>query len=568
MKKIIFYFILFFVVTSWLGCNGNSKFRERLVELDSNLISHPDSVYNILQGMRDEAKQQSHVNRMYYELISADAQNKTYIDFTTDSIMIEVADYYEHHGTSNEKMRAYYLLGCTYRDLNDIPMELQCFLDATEKADTSTNDCDLYTLYAIYSQMADLYEDQHLPREELRALKACEEVAIKDNDIAAATKAYELRLCAYYLLNMPDSVLSISEEARRRYLAFDDIENAACLLGTSISILLDREEYDKAYEYMQIFKKESGYFTNNEINSPSVNIFYRSMGRYALHCDKLDSARYYFDKLIECNLMEAGYDGLLRLYQKTGNADSIVKYSRLFAIANDSSHIGKNIETVSQINAMFNYGREKRIAENAKERLLAEKSKTLLLIGVVVVLVMLILLILYAVNRIRKHNVTKIVELNREIEHKKRLLEEASRNQYDDRLVELEASLEKALTELSRYKKSDMLAAFFESDIYKLFKKLSLKGGDGITQEEWNAIARLFDSTFSHYIDFIHSGKSMTPDQVRVCMLIRMGFGETEMANILNVDIKRITRIKVQINQKLFNSPSAKDLVSNLKRYF
>lgn len=74
---------------------------------------------------------------MYYDLLRADAQNKAYIDFTTDSVMLQVADYYDQHGTANEQMRAHYLLGCTYRDLKDVPMEQQCFLEATEKADTT-----------------------------------------------------------------------------------------------------------------------------------------------------------------------------------------------------------------------------------------------------------------------------------------------------------------------------------------------------------------------------------------------------------------------------------------------
>ena len=51
----------------------------------------------------------------------------------------------------------------------------------------------------------------------------------------------------------------------------------------------------------------------------------------------------------------------------------------------------------------------------------------------------------------------------------------------------------------------------------------------------------------------------MTEDQIKVCMLIRMGFGESEMASILDVDLKRISRIKMQINQKFFGVYNAKD---------
>ena len=36
--------------------------------------------------------------------------NKAYIDFTSDSTMLAVVDYYEHHGSANDKMLAYYIL--------------------------------------------------------------------------------------------------------------------------------------------------------------------------------------------------------------------------------------------------------------------------------------------------------------------------------------------------------------------------------------------------------------------------------------------------------------------------
>ncbi len=37
--------------------------------------------------------------------------NKAYIDFTSDSTMLEVVDYYEQHGSANEKMLTILYLG-------------------------------------------------------------------------------------------------------------------------------------------------------------------------------------------------------------------------------------------------------------------------------------------------------------------------------------------------------------------------------------------------------------------------------------------------------------------------
>lgn len=552
-------------LTILYSCNGDRAFRERLTSIDSLLQTCPDSAYNILSSIEDEAQDQASSNRMYYELLRADGQNKAYVSFTTDSVMKQVAQYYEDHGTPNQQMRAYYLLGCTYRDMGDAPTELEYFQRAVESADTTASDCDYHTLVAVYGQMAEIYSSQALPQEELTTLSMCEEYAIKSNDHLTAISAYELRLRAYYDMNMPDSVLYISKKAREKYLAIGNSRKAARLLNPAISILLDRGEYAQAKIYMDIFKNESDYFTGNEITSPTAYIHYRSLGRYALHNNQIDSAKHFFYKLIEKGEYEAAYQGLLCVYEETAQADSVLKYSKLYALANDSSHNNKYATSISQMTAMYNYGREKRNAEAANEQLLIEKGKTTTLLLIILIFVFAIILLIYISSQKHKKTIEKIKALNQDIEHKTLLLNKSNN---EEELQSLKASLANAHEELMKYKKSDTLSAFFDSETYKLFYEISIKGHCKITNEEWGTMSRLFYSTFSQYTDFIHSGKSMTEDQIKICMLIRIGFGETEMANIMSTDLKRISRIKMQINQKLFGVANARDLLKNLKSKF
>ena len=104
---------------------------------------------------------------MRHELLRAKAMNKAYVDFTVggdlqspDSVMRVVADYYDRHGTPNERMEAHYLLGCTYRDMGEAPRAIDCYLDAAACADTTAKNCDYYTLASIYAQMAKLYHQR------------------------------------------------------------------------------------------------------------------------------------------------------------------------------------------------------------------------------------------------------------------------------------------------------------------------------------------------------------------------------------------------------------------------
>ena len=42
-------------------------------------------------------------DRMYYQLLLADAMNKAYVDIKSDSILKEVVRYYDRHGSANER---------------------------------------------------------------------------------------------------------------------------------------------------------------------------------------------------------------------------------------------------------------------------------------------------------------------------------------------------------------------------------------------------------------------------------------------------------------------------------
>ena len=94
---------------------------------------------------------------MRHELLRARAMNKSYTPFTTDSTMLAVADWYDRHGTPNERMEARYLLGCAYRDMGEAPRAVDCYLEAAGCADTTATDCDFWMMASIYGQMAKLY---------------------------------------------------------------------------------------------------------------------------------------------------------------------------------------------------------------------------------------------------------------------------------------------------------------------------------------------------------------------------------------------------------------------------
>ncbi len=77
--------------------------------------------------------------------------------FRSDSTALLLIDYFIQHGTANEQMRAYYLLGRAYDCKRNPVLALRFYQEAIEKADTSASDIDYVTLSRAYAHSSKLF---------------------------------------------------------------------------------------------------------------------------------------------------------------------------------------------------------------------------------------------------------------------------------------------------------------------------------------------------------------------------------------------------------------------------
>ncbi len=489
---------------------------------------------------------------------------------TVDSLV----DYFRRHGTDNDRLMAYYLQGRVHHDLGEAPQALDAYQRATEQADTTRDDCDLYTLYAVYGQMANLFHAQYLPDNEMKALQTAEYIAWKNGDTLDALVAFDLRTRPYYIKGEKDSVMVVEKQARELYLKYGYKEKAAqAMLGT-ISILLDREQYEEANRYIQIFEQESGWFDSDGNILEGKEACYYDKGRYLLAVGKADSALFYFNRAIVGH-KEAGYQGLLSVYEKKNIPDSIAKYAKLFAKANDSSYLHVNQEKVHQISAMYDYSRHQQMAK--------EKAKEVSKLWNIILAILFISLL--AVGSFYFYRAKKLSKINRLTEKRTELENLLTEKQQELELQKSNSDIisEKQYEEIEQLKKqienyqkrvSDNLTGkqrlFYDSDIYQHF--MSYKSDSfrhqPPTEQEWQSLTTLFRKSFPRYHRFIMEENSLTSDQFKVCVLARLFMPVYAMARILDVDGDRITRIKSQVNKKLFKDETAKTLENHLKNHF
>ena len=489
---------------------------------------------------------------------------------TVDSL----ADYFRSHGTENERMMAFYLQGRVHHDLGEAPQALDAYQRATEQADTTRDDCDLHTLYAVYGQMANLFHAQYLPDNEMKALQTAERIAWKDRDTLAALVVFHLRVRPYYLKDEKDSVLFIEKQARELYLKYGYKQEAAqAMLGT-ISILLDREQNEEANRYIQIFEQESGWFDSDGKIMEGKEACYYDKGRYLLAVGKADSALFYFNRAI-VGQKEAGYQGLLSVYEKKNIPDSIAKYAKLYVSANDSNYLHVNQEKVHQISAMYDYSRHQQMAK--------EKAKEVSKLWNIILAILFICLL--AVGSFYFYRTRKLAKINRLTEKRTELENLLTEKQQELELQKSNSDIisEKQYEEIEQLKKqienyqkrvSDNLTGkqrmFYDSDIYQHFMSYKSESfrHQPPTEQEWQSLTTLFRKSFPRYHRFIMEENSLTSDQFKVCVLARLFMPVYAMARILDVDGDRITRIKSQVNKKLFKDETAKTLENHLKNHF
>ncbi len=491
---------------------------------------------------------------------------------TVDSLV----NYFDRHGNANERMMAHYLKGRVHHDMGESPIALECYQRATEMADTTQKGCDLHTLAAIYGQMANLFHMQYLPDDEMKALKMVEHYAMKNNDTLTAITAYRLRTGVYFLLNDTDSMLSVTKRSVSLYRKYGRNDLAAQILIMPISVSLDRGQYKEAWKYMQVYEKESGFFDSNGNARQGKGLYYYYKGMYLLSQNQLDKAISLFHKVLSGGFLEAGYKGLLIAYEQKYIPDSIAKYARLFADANDSSYLNVNQERVRQVSAMYNYNRSQRLAD--KKTIEAERYKNIIyiIIGVGVFSV----IVLFRIWRLyERNNRNKILIWNKkyydtltQYQNVRNDLMLSFKNfeQYrtgkEKEVEELRQSLSVFLEDKTNSEVWNLELFVSSSTIVKRMHELAYKAKQP-SEVEWDDLRQLLCKHLPSFYKLIKDDKyGLSNQEQNVAMLIRLRFIPTELIALLNLSKQRVTNIRSDINHKLFHEKGTKDLDANLMR--
>ena len=553
-----------------LSSCSNRKYEQTITRADNLMELSQDSARSalaILDSIRPDLSKMGKSTQMRYQLVYAKGMNKGYVDFTTDSLMKEIVDYYDNHGTCQQQMLAHYLLGCVYRDLGDSPASLSCYNDAVEKVDTTSSDCDYKLLTRVYEQQGALFLSQSMPQNALSAYQKAEKYAWIAKDTLSAVLSYEHLGNIYEYMDNMNKVIEVYENASRRYRQYGYPVQAARALGGAIQALILTKQYAKAKKYMDVFEAESGYFQKDSCYSYiNYSHYYYLKGLYCLESHS-DSAKYWFTKCQEFaktnnNKSFSAYAWYL-YYIKHQQMDSVAKYSEQAFAYNDSANLDMERDLMQKMQAIYDYDRWKNVAHN--EEIKATRANLTLLVSILVsVSVIIIGILTFLVYRKKRKLELQEKEeqenqIRQQIYYTKQeleLLRTVNDRKIADVIKEKEQTINKLKEDLkdirdkySNSSLSDVDILLKESSIYKRIKYLELHPKETMRENDWIELEETIEQLIPSFIPLLKNRLNVIA--YRICLLVKLEISTSSIAILLGLSSSAISKYRKVMLEKL-----------------
>jgi len=432
---------------------------------------------------------------------------------------------------------------------------------------------------AVYGQMFELYHMHGLPHDELDVMSKYKRLAKIAHDTLYYIRACEVSCRPYDLLGDTTKILASLDEARLLYEETGYHERAVRTLAPLIYINITRGKYTTARTLMQQYESESGLFDRNGIIARGFEMYYYSKGLLHIRCDSLEKAETEMRKLLSAGYEINAYRGLLDIYRRRHQIDSLHKYSLLFEAANDSVALSKQTLVIHQTSALYNYQKHRLTAEHA----IAQARKTRLTMWILSVLIssfFVILLLLYRRQENRKRESYKnlLNELNtakrslRIIEDDYELIKQSKEIFTERKKAEIQQLQNVIINHEQRWgalSYDNKRTALQESTLVSRFRKYS-RGNKKVsppTVADWKELT----DTVTQGLPAINAimcemGAELTHREQHVFILHILKFSTKEIAALMEFTPQRVSNIKAQINLKLFGNKIASQLDENIKR--
>ena len=362
MKKNIV-FLLIHIPIIWISCDGMGHQTIDFRKVENLMPQHPDSALMLLEQIENK-ENLSRKDKAHYSLLLTEAEDKTYVTHTTDSLISIAADYYEKTDDLGRKAKAWYYKGRINQDLGH-PLKAQEYYLKALRDEEKIEDHAL--LGRIHNHIGMLYAYQKVYEKALPFQKKAVENFHLINDSTGQVFALRDLGRTFLMLGLQDSSIICNQKAialmRKRIIPSVYTELAG--------LYIDRQRMEEAHGLLRT--------SLQNVAKPQAKYpVYLVLGELYKKSGQIDSARFYLQACINsAPLPETRAGGLFHLKEialEKGQWEQAALLSKQYELLKDSIEQGKNAESIRNVQAFYSYNEIEQDLWEA--RLYASKQKS------------------------------------------------------------------------------------------------------------------------------------------------------------------------------------------------
>ena len=360
-KNIVFLLILIPII--WISCDGMGHPTIDFRKVENLMPQHPDSALMLLEQIENK-ENLSRKDKAHYSLLLTEAEDKTYVTHTTDSLISIAADYYEKTDDLGRKAKAWYYKGRINQDLGH-PLKAQEYYLKALRDEEKIEDHAL--LGRIHNHIGMLYAYQKVYEKALPFQKKAVENFHLINDSTGQVFALRDLGRTFLMLGLQDSSIICNQKAialmRKRIIPSVYTELAG--------FYIDRQRLEEAHGLLRT--------SLQNVAKPQAKYpVYLVLGELYKKSGQIDSACFYLQACINsAPLPETRAGGLFHLKEialEKGQWEQAALLSKQYELLKDSIEQGKNAESIRNVQAFYSYNEIEQDLWEA--RLYASKQKS------------------------------------------------------------------------------------------------------------------------------------------------------------------------------------------------
>lgn len=600
MRKITHYILYILIACTALlniQCSGNGKEKTPLPELvhaESVMFGHPDSALHILEDMPMPSARWDKENHALWCLLVTQAQYKRMMKIPSDSLVRIAYDYYKPTDNARRKAMSALYMGDINYELRNIEEAMQYYLEG--KTEVEKTD-DYKTGYLVMVSLCRLYLYRDFADYALEACRKAYDYAVKDSN-----KRYQLAS-----LKFMARCYCISDSLSK---AIDTYHKCSEL---TLELELENYYYDIQSEIALVYKNKGDIEKSLEIIK-SFPIKYQPAlltGKNYYLLGQQDSAYIYLNEALKTyNIYTkaSAYEYLYKLADTPQYRKYLKTYCDSLLFYNDSIiAIDKGKEIIAY---KEKYDHQKLITEQQRLKLeKADAQRMMFIITICLIVAIAVVAYLYQKRLVRKETTirkqseklqdymlqlheyeTRLMQNNRYMEELKEQLSGQEMNseelhEYREQIDSLQvensrlsekinslqhhindysSKLDKARREADKFrnlseenlylKQRERVLADYVADNDRLVKELREKCRV-LENKEWEALEDVCESVYGNFITRLQSFcPTLTKQELHLCVLIRLRFGNAQLATIFAVSPASISQKKFRLKKHISES--------------